>query len=123
MATEPTIQQAVLAEVAEERQRQDEQWGESNHGPEGWALIIAKHAGRTAADALDYLDVAGADSDEYYAFMQFRDRCIKLAAICVAAAECIDRAEWMDGRASFKIANGPATIPPPFDDTLPDQPF
>jgi hypothetical protein len=92
---EPSIQQRVLAEVAAERQRQDEQWGASDHGPDMWALIVAKHAGRLAADALDLgaLDGAdGRDGDAYLTLQQFRERCVKVAAVCVAAVESIDRA-------------------------------
>ena len=89
---EPTIQQRVLAEVAAERQRQDEQWGVSDHAPDLWALIVAKHAGRLAADALDFGDVAGDKGAGYLALMQFRERCLQVAAICVAAVESIDRA-------------------------------
>ena len=91
---EPTIQQRVLAEVAAERQRQDEQWGVSDHAPDLWALLVAKHAGRLAGDALDLGDLGddGQGPDAYLATRQFRERCLKVAAICVAAVESIDRA-------------------------------
>ncbi len=92
---EPTIQQRILAEVAAERRNQDEQWGVSDHAPDLWALIVAKHAGRLAADALDFGDLDGGDGrdgEAYLALQQFRERCVKVAAICVAAVESIDRA-------------------------------
>jgi hypothetical protein len=93
---EQAIQERVLADVVYERGQQDQQWGVSDHPPHIWALIVAKHAGKLADDALDFLASGGADSDEALAFLSARERAIKIAAVCVAFAECIDRTDWFD---------------------------
>ena len=72
-------QKAVLAEVAAERHRQDEKWGEQNHDAGKWMLILAEEVGEAAKAALEG-DVA-----------QERAEYVQVAAVAVARIECIDR--------------------------------
>lgn len=86
----------IYNEIHVERVRQDDQWGESNHAPDVWALILAKHSGRFAADALDLIAAPGYE-DQAPIVAEARQRAIKVAAICVAFVECLERGKWLDG--------------------------
>ncbi len=97
----------VLEQIVGERIVQDEQWGVSEHGPEGWALLIGKHAGRLQADALDWLNFSGHDSEGFGAMMQFYQRAIIVASLAAAACETIDRATWLEGYTFFQFRNLP----------------
>ena len=92
--TVPRSMGMFIQGVVYERWAQDEQWGVSNHDPILWSAIISKHVGRINADALDALSLHGNDSKEFVAFMQFTQRLIVVAAVCCAAAESMNRAEW-----------------------------
>jgi hypothetical protein len=81
----------VLAQISDERHRQDQEWGgpehDDHHSPEDWEALLALEAdklsmwdGRYAAD--------------------YRDRLIKVAALAVAAAQAWDRCH----------ATAPATV-------------
>jgi hypothetical protein len=69
----------VLAEVAGERAAQDQQWGgashDDEHGPEVWDALLWKF--------LRYATPLGGT--------RRRHRLVQLAAVAVAAIECIDR--------------------------------
>jgi NTP pyrophosphatase (non-canonical NTP hydrolase) len=69
----------VLGEVWAERQRQDEKWGQQNHGYFKWTTILAEEVGEAAKDALE---------GEY---QKMRAELLQVAAVAVAAVECIDR--------------------------------
>lgn len=74
---------SALNEVADERARQDAQWGgpahDDGHGPSDWRGLLGEHVGRLVV-------VHGQASADY------RERLVKIAAIAVAAVEAHDRA-------------------------------
>ncbi len=78
----------VLFEVAVERQKQDEKWGEQNHPPADWLMILGEEVGEANRAALEArFEVP--DSDITY----YRDELIQVAAVAVAAIESLDRNE------------------------------
>jgi hypothetical protein len=94
----------VLADVADERTRQDDRWGEQNH-PDGTGAPefgeLADRAKQQYEDAardgsvtwtnvlLEEVAEAFAESDP----ARLREELIQVAAVAVAWAECIDRRE------------------------------
>lgn len=77
----------VLAEVAEERKEQDEEWGgaahDDQHGSNDWIAYIAKHVGK----AVWYMSAG------QHGRATFRYQMIRVAALAVAAVEWCDRLE------------------------------
>jgi hypothetical protein len=91
----------VLAEVAAERHRQDQRWGEQNH-PDGtgpaWAgdAALARKECKHAADSGDLSwrhilleEVAEATAEQES--VRLRQELIQVAAVAVAWAQAIDR--------------------------------
>jgi len=62
-----------------ERDRQDGKWGEQNHSPEKWIVILIEECGEAAKAILE---------KESY---QYRDELIHVAAVAIAAVESFDR--------------------------------
>jgi NTP pyrophosphatase (non-canonical NTP hydrolase) len=69
----------VLGEVWAERQRQDEKWGQQDHDAHKWMSILVEEVGEVAKEAFE-------DDDK-----NRRAELIQVAAVAVAAVECIDR--------------------------------
>ena len=69
----------IETEVLHERSRQDEKWGEQNHKPIVWAAILGEEQGEICKATLENR------TDEY------RQELIQLAAVAIAAIECLDR--------------------------------
>jgi NTP pyrophosphatase (non-canonical NTP hydrolase) len=85
----------VLREVAAERRRQDEKWGEQNHDPLAWCAILIEEVGEAAREALNATVFGGDPSvDERIAadLRELRTELIQCAAVGVAAVESLDRA-------------------------------
>jgi len=75
-----------LAEIAKERTRQDEKWGEQNHHPLLWFSIIGEEYGEMLKAFNEY----SFDNDMNH-FDAMQREAIQVAASCVAMLECIDR--------------------------------
>ena len=43
----------ILAEIREERRRQDVKWGEQNHSPIEWCAILTEEVGEVSKEALE----------------------------------------------------------------------
>jgi NTP pyrophosphatase (non-canonical NTP hydrolase) len=71
----------VLGEVWSERQRQDDKWGQQNHNAFVWTTILTEEVGEVAKEALD-------DNNQK---KKMRAELLQVAAVAVAAVECIDR--------------------------------
>jgi NTP pyrophosphatase (non-canonical NTP hydrolase) len=70
----------ILGEVVDERKRQDDRWGVQNHGPDGWLTILMEEVGEASRAVL------GGWADNKY-----RRELVQVAAVAVAAIECLDR--------------------------------
>ena len=78
-----SIQHLLLEEIARERRRQDEKWGEQNHHPLGWFSIIGEEFGEMCKAFNEYTGQGDLTAMETEA--------IQVAACCVAMLECIER--------------------------------
>tara|TARA_R110000868_G_C10973188_1_gene771518 strand:- start:57074 stop:57304 length:231 start_codon:yes stop_codon:yes gene_type:complete len=67
------------SDVNAERINQDLKWGEQNHSPEKWMIIIGEEFGETCKEILEE------DNEKY------REELVQLTASCLAALECFDR--------------------------------
>lgn len=80
----------VLQQVAAERRRQDKKWGEQNHDPTLYLTILGEEFGEACQAALK-LNVGAWPVD------RLRRELIEVAAVAVAAVECLDRRKWAWG--------------------------
>ncbi len=89
----------VLIEVLEERIRQDKKWGEQNHCPFKYLAILGEEVGESNKAAIESYDFK---SNEFKRFPtnseskldEYRMELIQVAAVAVAAVECLDRNSW-----------------------------
>lgn len=80
-------QDGVIKEVMEERSYRDGLWGEQNHAPADWLMILMEEVGEAAKGALEnrFLYPGNAGLGEY------RAELIQVAAVAVAMVESLDR--------------------------------
>ena len=69
----------VLNEVASERARQDAKWGEQNHHPYKWLVILGEEYGEACRGAYEK------------SRSSYRTELLQVAAVAVAAIESLDR--------------------------------
>lgn len=77
----------ALVEVELERARQDEVWGVQNHCPSVWLMVLGEEVGEANKAALE-AKFGGRNLGDY------RAELVQVAAVAVAAVECLDRGEW-----------------------------
>jgi len=79
--------ESALEDVRQERYRQLGKWGDQDHDSHTWLVILMEEVGEAAktilTDVPDYELTENID--------KFREELIQVAAVAVAAAECIDR--------------------------------
>ncbi len=78
----------VLDEVRRERRRQDAKWGEQNHDPFHWLSIEGEELGEAMRAANEWWH----QHPEHLA--EYREEMIQVAAVAVAAVQCLDRGKW-----------------------------
>ena len=82
----------VLEQIADERQRQHDKWGEQNHQEPVWATILGEEYGEACHASLDYyLEASERGSVTGRLIGSLRSELIQVAAVAVAWIECIDR--------------------------------
>jgi len=69
----------IYNQIKAERSRQDNKWGEQNHMPFKWLAILGEEVGESNKAALELK------------LTQYRKELIQVAAVAVAAIECMDR--------------------------------
>ena len=79
-----TETESILTEVQEERKRQDEKWGEQDHPPCDWLMILGEEVGEANEAALEH-------KFGDWPIDRYRKELIQVAAVAVAAVECLDR--------------------------------
>jgi NTP pyrophosphatase (non-canonical NTP hydrolase) len=82
----------IYQEVALERARQDNKWGRQEHSPYGWLTILGEETGEACRAALE----GNA--------RQYRKEMIQVAAVAIAAIECLDRKDGFDFREPLTAA-------------------
>lgn len=87
----------ALLDVAAERGRQDDKWGEQNHDLTVWATVLGEEFGETCHAILHYRAASGraenveGDTDPDAWLAKVRNEVIQTAAVAVAIVEFIDR--------------------------------
>lgn len=71
------IQKAVIELIIEERKRQDEKWGKSDHSNFVWNAILNKEVGEVAHEVLNELPYS------------LREEVVQVAAVAMAWLEAI----------------------------------
>ena len=86
-------QAEAIADVIRERGRQDRKWGEQNHSPIEWLVVLGEEFGETSQEALRlrFGDDDDPRRDQWRA--QYRAELVQMAAVAVAAIESFDRQE------------------------------
>lgn len=74
----------IFESVCKERERQDRKWGEQNHQPADWCMILGEEIGEVNKAALE-AKFDGKPLDEY------RTELIQSAAVIFSMIECLDR--------------------------------
>ena len=69
----------IFYEIITERNTQDDKWGEQNHWPDRWMTILGEEYGEACEAILER------ETEQY------RRELIQVAAVAVAAIECLDR--------------------------------
>ena len=100
----PMIPTKAMADVASERERNAAHWGEQNHTVAMWLLILGEEVGEVARGVLEFsgkvtssaelLHIAASDAVD-----DVRRELVQVAAVALAAIECIDR----NGAACFEL--------------------
>ena len=78
---------AIYQEITNERERQDEKWGEQNHDDYRWMNILVEEIGE-AAQAVLHNEFGGRAAGT------LKDELIQVAAVAVQWLECLERREW-----------------------------
>lgn len=82
----------VLDEVFMERCRQEAKWGEQDHEPEEWLMILGEEVGEVNRAALErYFHYQNKSEAEHKA--NYRAELVQVAAVAVAMIENFDRSE------------------------------
>lgn len=77
----------ALGAVLRERARQDAKWGEQNHDPITYLVILTEEVGELAQAAL-HARFGGSKASG------LREEAIHTAAVALAIVECLDRGLW-----------------------------
>lgn len=81
----------ALSNVLHERQRQDRKWGEQNHKPSTWLMILGEEVGEANKAAIESM-INGKFQEDLV--MKYRDEMVQVAAVALAAVEAFDRGKW-----------------------------
>ena len=92
----PDTTARVLAEVSYERDRQDQKWGEQNHSPFHWLVILMEEVGEASKEACEsYVRRHQRfPTVKEIRFSRYRAEMVQVAAVAVAAIESLDRGKW-----------------------------
>lgn len=82
----------VLDVIVRERERQDKRWGEQNHDPFLWMTILGEEYGEACKAALESRFGGGHEREN--GPEEYREELIQVAAVAIAAIECLDRGKW-----------------------------
>ena len=74
----------IFDEIKNERVRQEEKWGEQNHQPPEWLMILGEEVGEVNKAALEAIF-------SNTRLTGYREELIQVAAVAVAMIECYDR--------------------------------
>lgn len=86
----------VLDEVFREREKQDQKWGQQNHRPAFWLMVLGEEVGEANKAAIEaYVHnnkpVPANTCVEKDNFSAYRQELVQVAAVAVAMIESLDR--------------------------------
>ncbi|WP_061286534.1 MazG-like family protein [Leptospira interrogans] len=81
------MKEKILNEILEERDNQDQKWGEQNHAPIEWCAILVEEVGEVSKAALETHFKYRGKID----YIEYRNELIQVAAVSLAMIECLDR--------------------------------
>lgn len=84
----------ILDEIKKERVKQDVKWGEKNHAPADWLMILGEEVGEVSKAALE----AKFGSKT---LTEYREELVQVAAVAVAMIQCLDRNMYVN-RSAFE---------------------
>lgn len=86
----------AFVDIADERRRQDEKWGEQNRPPIDWVSILTEEVGELAHEVneLSFGVKPDATSGAAEIEAKLRAELVQCAAVCVAWLQCIERGKW-----------------------------
>ena len=84
----------VIADVRDERVRQDNMWSEQNHTPFEYLAILGEEVGEANRGAMKAYDWKLKNWPSLKDLENYREELVQVAAVAVAAIECLDRAKW-----------------------------
>lgn len=89
-------QNRILEEIADERDSQDEKWGEQNHDPFKWLCILGEEVGEVNKAICDAFQWNEKDTEQFniLKLRDYRAELIQVAAVAVSMIECLDRGKW-----------------------------
>ena len=96
-AEQAAMENKVINEVLAERKRQDSFWGEQNHNPVKYLLILNEEVGEANKAICDHIDFSN-DSIFEKGLKEYRNELIQVAAVAIAMVECLDRDKWRNPR-------------------------
>lgn len=85
---------SVFEDILNERERQDEKWGEQNHHPMYWLGILMEEVGELA-EATNETFLDNATEIEKGGYKNMRAEAIQVAAVALEIVECLDR-NWRE---------------------------
>lgn len=77
----------VLGEVEQERLKQNKKWGEQNHHPAEWLMILGEEVGEANKAALE----TNFKYPENDGWKSYREELVQVAAVAIAMIESVDR--------------------------------
>ena len=83
---------SVFDEITKERERQNKKWGEQNHTPEKYFVIIGEKYGEAAKEVCE-ATFALNEQHRIASLQRARKELVETAACCVAMIESLDRNE------------------------------
>lgn len=91
-----SAQGIVFVDVLAERRRQDEKWGQQDHAPGLWALILGEEVGEAHKAMLTAMfgkKPKGVSQEQWFSerVAETRRELVQVAAVAVAWIEAIDR--------------------------------
>lgn len=77
----------AFREINDERNRQDNKWGEQNHDPLTYLVVLMEEIGELSQASL-HARFGGP------AAVKLREEAVQVAAVALAIIECLDRGKW-----------------------------
>lgn len=78
----------IYEDILKELRRQDLKWGEQNHSPIEWLVILGEEFGEVCKEALDNkvkYESSGSGLENY------REEVVQVAAVAIQMLRCLDR--------------------------------